>query len=138
MGQAHVIGREYKIMLRASCYAGNEDALRQHARVFWQEYIRAIGAVVFDTDGTLDEIASRRRIRFYDTPDHWLHRHGYICRERQGAGAEGREVMLKYRHPDRYMAQDQDLDAATESHGATKFEEDIKPPFQTLYSLSTK
>jgi hypothetical protein len=43
--------------------------------------------------------------------------------------------MLKFRHPDRYFAASRDL--ISEGGGQTKFEEDIKIPFQGLYSHST-
>ncbi len=45
---------------------------------------------------------------------------------------------MKFRHPDRYISQDRDMDARKIKRGTTKFEEDIKPPFLKLYSFSTK
>ena len=46
MRQAKVISREYKIMLHASRFAGNEDELRQHAQRFWYAFRQTIRQVV--------------------------------------------------------------------------------------------
>jgi hypothetical protein len=138
MRQAKVISREYKIMLQANRFAGNAVALRQQAQHFWYAFRQTIRQVVLDTDGDFDEIDTQRLLRFYDTPGQHLRQHDYICRERQDEGSGEREVMLKFRHPDRYVAQDRDLDAPSGSRSESKFEADIKRPFQPLYSLSTK
>src|SRR5262249_24084285 len=61
----------------------------------------------------------------------------YIFRERIGIDDKSREVTLKFRHPDRYIASDRCMDAQKGSRAKTKFEEDIKPPFQHLFSYST-
>jgi hypothetical protein len=74
---------------------------------------------------------------FYDTSDLCLDRNGYIFRERIDAASGQREVTLKFRHPDRYLAASQDLTPASAREARTKFEEDIKAPFQSLYSHST-
>ena len=62
----------------------------------------------------------------------------YIFRERIDVDSDERQVTLKYRHPDRYSAQDRDMD--TKKRGGdveTKFEEDVKPPFVSVFSYST-
>jgi hypothetical protein len=138
MRQAKVMSCEYKIMLHASRFAGSEDELRRQAQRFWAAYRQTIRQVVLDTDGDLDEVDRQRLVRFYDTPGQRLRQHDYICRQRQDEGSGEREVMLKFRHPDRYVAQDRHLDAPGGSRSDSKFEADIKRPFQTLYSLSSK
>jgi hypothetical protein len=60
-------------------------------------------------------------------------------RERLADGK--REITLKFRHPDRYLASDRDVRAARPKRAETKLEEDIKPtfgstPFTSLFSLS--
>ena len=132
-----VVSREYKFMLQAARFEGDEEKLRRTAREFWQEFRRAIDSVVIDTDGDLDAIEKTRLIRFYDTPSHHLNNNGYIFRERRDESSGDREVTLKFRHPDRYLAQTRGLETGTDQVTA-KFEEDIKPPFQTLYSFSSK
>jgi hypothetical protein len=46
-------------------------------------------------------------------------------------------VTLKYRHPDRYVAADRNVDPKREGRAETKFEEDVKPPFVSVFSYST-
>ena len=70
--------------------------------------------------------------------DNCLWKNDYVFRERVDMGSEIREVTLKFRHPDRYISEDRDMSAAKSGKGKMKFEEDIKLPFFTLYSLSTK
>lgn len=137
MAQKNIVSREYKLMLRSSCFAGDEDTLLRQAGAYWREMQQAIRPVVFDTDGDLARVAKRRVIRFYDTQERRLHRNAYILRERADEGSGEREVTLKCRHPDRYVVQARNLEAADAERGTSKFEEDIKPPFQSLYSLST-
>jgi hypothetical protein len=138
MKQAKVMSREYKIMLQASRFAGSADELCRHAQRFWHTSRQTIRQVVFDTDGDLDAVDTQRLIRFYDTPGQRLRQHDYLFRERQDERSGDREVMLKFRHPDRYVAQDRDLDTPGGARSESKFEADIKRPFQPLYSLSTK
>lgn len=140
-----IIGsREYKIMLKAEKFNGNEPTLLEAARSFWNGFQQAIHELVIDTDGNLDKITKRRTIRFYDTDACRLRNNAYVFRERVDIENGMREVTLKFRHPDRYIAQDRDMDAGDVKEGKTKFEEDIKPtfehkpPFLTLYSFSTK
>lgn len=137
MGQVHVMSREYKIMLRAGLFAGDTDTLVHQAGEFWQDFAQAINPHVFDTDGSLNAITKQRYIRFYDTKDQHLYNNHYIFRERIDTVSGDREVTLKFRLADRYVAQDRCMDAAKPERGKSKFEEDIKLPFQSLYSFST-
>jgi hypothetical protein len=132
-----VTSREYKIMLRPERFAGEEKRLRKKAKKFWRDFEREIRPVVVDTDGDLDKMAKRREIRFYDTPSRRLFKNSYVFRERVDESGK-REVTLKFRHPDRYLAQARDLNARASDGGTIKFEEDIKPEFQVLYSFSGK
>jgi hypothetical protein len=97
----------------------------------------AIGPIARDTDGRLG-VQERRLIRFHDTADHCLRRNDYVFRERIDETTGQREVTLKFRHPDRYLAASRDLTPASSRDARTKFEEDIKAPFHGLYSHSTK
>ena len=132
-----VISREYKVMLQPEVFAGGEQQLLDAASTFWHEFKRATDEAVGDKDGNLDRIADGRTIKFYDTKGHLLGNNSYIFRERQNIGTEKREVTLKFRHVDRYISQDRQMKAGDSDRGRTKFEEDIKPPFVTLYSFST-
>lgn len=138
-----IISREYKVMLKKELFVGAEEKLLEQAKNFWLDFKELIKDIVFDTDGSLDKIKKQRIIRFYDSADHYLRASGYVFRERVGINLKTdekgkREVTLKFRHPDRYVSQDRDMSAANTDSGKTKFEEDIKLPFRSLYSFSTK
>ena len=133
-----VISREYKIMLNKERFIGSEADLLKRAKEFWDSFKDATEGVVLDTSKSLKEIEKRRTVRFYDTPDRRLRASDYVFRERVDDANGKREVVLKFRHPDRYVAEDRNMDAADVRKGKSKFEEDIKPPFIKLYSFSTK
>ena len=139
MARSEKVGsREYKIMLRPEQFVGDEAALLTAAGRFWEAFQEAVEDLVVKVDGSLDEIENRRTIRFFDTPDHRLRRNDYVFRERIDRVLGEREVTLKFRHPDRYISQERDMEARKSSKTNTKFEEDIKPKFLKLYSYSTK
>ena len=133
-----VISREYKVMLKAERFVGPESSVMQQAGVFWDAFKGVMSELVLDIDGRLNKIGKQRLVRFYDTAGCRLRENSYVFRERVDLLAENREVVLKYRHPDRYISQARDMSAADQSKGKTKFEEDIKHPFYKLYSFSTK
>jgi hypothetical protein len=137
MGRERVISREYKVMLRALRFAGDEATLLRCAGEFWRDFGQAINSIGPDAAGGLDAVTDRRTIRFYDTADHRLNRQSYVFRERVSLETGDREATLKFRHVDRYVSQDRRMEASRADAGRTKFEEDIKPPFVTLYSFST-
>jgi hypothetical protein len=133
-----VISREYKIMLRADRFNGDEAQAIQIASQFWHQFAEAIKDQALAIEGDLTTVDKRRTIRFYDTQTTHLRQSDYVFRERCNVDTGEREVTLKFRHPDRYIAQDRNMDADRRDSGKSKFEEDIKPPFIKLYSFSTK
>ena len=141
MGRKAVTSREYKVMLRRNRFTGDEAQLLKAGGEFRRDLKKAVKGIVID--GDLARIKVRRLIRFYDTAGRHLIAGQYIFRERHDPTRDEREVTLKFRHPDRYIAEDRDMDAAAgagdgEGNAArTKFEEDIKAPFVSLYSFST-
>jgi hypothetical protein len=136
MGRQDVKSREYKVMLRADRFAGPDDTVRARIAEFWADLGRALGDRATSLDGSFEEIKHRRRVRFYDTSDHLLHESSYVFRERVDADTGAREMTLKYRHPDRYVAADREMSASGQD-AETKFEEDVKPPFASVFSFST-
>lgn len=136
MSNQIVSSREYKVMLRPGKFTGSEKGILDAAHSFWQEFAEAIAGIA-DPDADLTDIKTRRLIRFYDTRDTRLSTSGYIVRERRSTDNDLREVTLKYRHPDRYVAQDRTMKARGVKQSSTKFEEDIKAPFVSLFSFST-
>ena len=143
MRKEAVTSREYKVMLRENRFTGDEAQLLKAAGEFRRDLKKAVKAIVIEVDGDLARIKTRRLIRFYDTAGHHLIEGQYIFRERHEPITDEREVTLKFRHPDRYLAEDRDMDAAPGAGDGdgntarTKFEEDIKAPFASLYSFST-
>jgi hypothetical protein len=146
MSQKKVVSREYKMMLRARLFTGDEPQLLKTASKFSEDLTHLIRHVVLDMDGDLAEVHHRRIIMFYDTQQQILHSNYYIFRERDDIHSGAREVTLKFRHPDRYLAQHRNMKVRNHrikkskdhaSHVNMKFEEDIKPPFLSFYSFST-
>jgi hypothetical protein len=136
MQQQKIVSREYKIMLRPKLFTGAEKALLVHAHALWRDVAGKVGPVALGAAGDLSRIKTRRLITFRDTPKRRLNDARYIFRERRAENGSGREITLKFRHPDRFLAQARKMQAKA-SAAKTKFEEDIKSPFVSLYSFST-
>jgi hypothetical protein len=136
MGQK-VISREYKVMLRPQRFAGDEKALQRTAKAFWRDFARALDGGAVPAEGELGEVKAQRLIRFLDTPGRRLNAGNYIFRERCALTGGDREMTLKFRHPDRHIAAARDMAPDSSAKARTKFEEDIKAPFVSLYSFST-
>jgi hypothetical protein len=132
-----VTSREYKVMLLASRFDGGEADMRQAVDGFWAALTAALTPLDIPASGAFSEVKARRLIRFFDTDAHRLHEDSYIVREREDVQTGDREVTLKFRHPDRYVASDRSMDAAKAEDVKTKFEEDVKPPFTSVFSFST-
>ncbi len=133
----NVTSREYKVMLLASRFDGDETTLNSTIDVFWKEFGEALEALQIPVEGSFNQVKARRLIRFFDTDAHQLNADQYIVREREDVATGEREVTLKFRHADRYVAADRQMQPAEESGSKTKFEEDVKPPFVSVYSFST-
>lgn len=137
MKQRKVVSREYKVMLQAAKFAGSERQLLAASRRLWDDFSRAVVPVVFQSDGTLETIDKERLIVFLDTDAQHLRGGGYIFRVRRRLEGDRPEVTLKFRHPDRYVAESRQMKSRRISTTA-KFEEDIKAPFVSLYSYSAR
>jgi hypothetical protein len=136
MKRRKVVSREYKVMLQAPRFAGTRRQLLDTARRLWDEFSRAAGPVIADARGTLDTIEKERLIVFLDSDAQHLRAAGYIFRVRRPLDGKPPEVTLKFRHPDRYVAESRQMKSAR-LRTETKFEEDIKAPFVSLYSFSS-
>ena len=137
MSRLDVKSREYKVMLLPEPFAGGDDDIRRAGVRFWADVRTALEPIDIPTEGSFDEVKARRRIRFLDSVEHVFNSQRYVFRERIDVESSDREVTLKYRHPDRYVASDRDMRAAQTSNAETKFEEDVKPPFVSVFSYST-
>jgi hypothetical protein len=132
-----VQSREYKVMLRPEHFAGNEQTMLKTGDAFWRDFRKESADVVIEAGGDLDTIKTQRLITFFDTSKQLLNGSSYIFRQRVDLESEKRQVTLKFRHADRFLAQDRTMDASVPQGAKTKFEEDIKAPFVSLYSFST-
>jgi hypothetical protein len=137
MASRPVQSREYKVMLRPEHFAGNAKAMLKAAGAIWRDFRKETADVVIEAEGDLDRIKTERLITFLDTSTHLLNGSSYIFRERVDLESEKRQVTLKFRHADRFLAQDRTMDPSVPQGAKTKFEEDIKAPFVSLYSFST-
>src|SRR5262245_56246256 len=137
MTRRPVGSREYKVMLRPERFAGTEDEVRLVVDAFWQEVGELLAELDIPTAGSFDAVKAHRRIRFFDTAERGLNGRRYILRERIDVESEERQVTLKYRHADRYVAQDRDMEPKRQDRAESKFEEDVKPPFVSVFSYST-
>lgn len=132
-----VTSREYKVMLTPTLLDGDQAALLDAVARFWADVTTALQPLDIPTTGAFTGVKARRLIRFFDTDEHAINGRSYIIREREDIDTGEREVTLKFRHPDRYVAADRSMDAADASDVRTKFEEDVKPPFVSVFSFST-
>lgn len=131
-----VVSREYKLMLQAAKFAGPEKHLLAVADQLWEELVEAITPFVVRIDGALDTISKHRLVAFLDSRARHLCVGGYHFRVRRTLEGSRPEVTLKFRHPDRYVAEARQMKSRIRA--TVKFEEDIKPPFNSLYGFSTR
>lgn len=129
--------REYKILLKTSAFTGNESSRESKVDSYWDALKKLIedNSIERDTSGSLS-LDKSRTVSYYDvegTCD--LSNAGYSFRERVEDG--DREVSLKFRSPDQFIADYKDLSGES-SDSESKFEEDIGVPFVSVYSSSTK
>lgn len=132
-----VVSREYKLMLHPAKFAGSEQRLLAVAGEFWGELVGAIAPFVVRADGALDTISKHRLVSFLDSRAGHLWAGGYVLRLRRTLEGSRPEVTLKFRHPDRYLAESRQM-KSRRIRATIKFEEDIKPPFTSLYGFSTR
>jgi hypothetical protein len=130
-----VTARELKILLATDAFAGDPDAA---AAALEAEVLDIVeNDLDRDHDGSLAELDKERTVHFLDVPGSCaLRRSGWAFRSR--VEDDEREVTLKFRSLDRYLAADADVTPSDDSDSKTKLEEDIKPPYTSVFSRSTK
>lgn len=129
--------REYKILLNTSAFTGNTSTRASKVSNYWAVLKNVIenSSIERNTSGGLS-LEKDRTVIFYDVEGSCdLFNAGYVFRERINNG--NREVTLKYRSSDRFIATKKDMDG-TMSGWESKFEEDLAVPFISKYSFSTK
>ncbi|KAA1164743.1 hypothetical protein EU508_01065 [Pseudoalteromonas fuliginea] len=129
--------REYKILLNTSSFTGDQSSRENKVDEYWDALKELIedNSIERNTSGSLS-LNKSRTVSFYDVKGSCdLSHAGYSFRERIEEG--DREVTLKFRSADQFIAGGKDL-TGTKSGAKTKFEEDISAPFVSIYSFSTK
>src|SRR5262249_16401184 len=138
--------REYKLMLAPGKFAGEDEVAKVVDR-FWHEALKPIIDGRLDTrhDGTprskkaFKPDSEQRHVVFRDTEDCLLDHNGYSFRERvrlkNGDEKSNREVTLKFRTPDLFLASETALKGRNEE-SSTKFEEDIAPVIVSTFDQS--
>ncbi|PHR81276.1 MAG: hypothetical protein COA59_15990 [Colwellia sp.] len=129
--------REYKILLNTSSFTGNSSVRAYKVNNYWTVLKNVIenSSIERNTSGSLS-LEKDRTVIFYDVEGSCdLFNADYIFRER--IDNRNREVTLKYRSPDRFIATKKDMDG-TKAGWKSKFEEDLAAPFISKYSFSTK
>lgn len=126
-----VTSREYKLILVPNNFNGTnpDDAVND----YWSELQTLVEGEPINREmkGSLT-LAKNRTVTFYDTPGTCqLKNKDLVFRER--VENENREVVLKFRSPDRYIAGSLPI-----SGEKPKFEEDISKPFCSKFSYSAK
>jgi len=145
---AKVTSREYKVMLNPSGFTGTNPL--SSVTSLWT----ALKPVIDSTAGLKDggghryagsfSLDKTRAVRFYDTAGSnkcVLNKANYVFRERVPVSGttedtSKREVTLKYRDPDFYIASKKDL-TGEDDDSETKFEEDIGRKIVTIQNGST-
>jgi hypothetical protein len=129
--------REYKLMLDPARFAGPDPTRALDA--LWADLkARLERDLERPFTGTLTAPDKHRIVRFLDTPGACdLRTHGLVFRERADAEDGSREVTVKFRAVDRYLAAGVDV-STPERDGRSKFEQDLGAGFSSTFSQSTK
>ena len=140
--------REYKLLLDTSKFASDAPSV---ITSLWDHDLKRIIDEALDLQENGEhryskefKTSERRVVRFWDTTRPHpctLNNHGYILRERvelrgDQENPDHRKVMLKLRGPDRNRVANIDMKGSRED-AESKFEEDISPPFKSMFSVST-
>ncbi|POF28640.1 CYTH domain-containing protein [Roseibium marinum] len=78
-----------------------------------------------------------RRTTYLDTQDFELRRAGYALRLRHEKDDDDYKLTLKFRSPDLILAEDASVETTDDRRAEMKFEEDLMPPFRSVFSRSS-
>ena len=131
--QTDVGSREYKLMLDASAFVGSNP--QSVVTQYWSDLDTIITNQLNRNSNGSFSLSKNRTVMMYDTQSSCLLKNNnLIFRER--VQNNNREVTLKYRSLDRYIAGHQDM-SGTKSDAQTKFEQDLGVPYTSKFSHST-
>ena len=128
--------RELKLLLNTTRFRDSAVGADDFAALLESTIVQAGGALIPQKELKKDPV-EKRRTWFLDTPENGFRAHGWILRVREEKAGDF-TLTLKFRGPDRYVASAQDVAPAAEGPDQeSKFEEDVVPPYDALYSRST-
>lgn len=133
-----VTSREYKLMLKVSEFSYTSESA--DVNDFLDDLEAAVEAAISRNVTGSESLTKIRDVMFYDVQgDCTLQSLGYSFRERVDSGSS--EVTLKFRSPDRYISDFEDL-SATSGSAEEKLEADVgissASTFAVVYGHSTK
>ena len=130
-----ITSREYKLMLRSDRFHDREAG----AKAFWnliEFLVKKQGGEVYEKQNKSKHEEIRRTL-YLDTTALTLSRQGSILRIREESDEKEKyKITLKYRSPDRYVSASQDMSTSAKGKTKMKFEEDILPPFRSIFAHS--
>jgi hypothetical protein len=136
-GGIELDSREYKLMLRPTEFIAADP--QQAIKRFITEQLAPAVRDQWNADAANElaekrlEVGERRIVRFRDSGDCLLFRHGFAWRQRvdideHGTRADDVELTLKFRSPDAFLAAGTSLNATNDARKVeSKFEEDLGP-----------
>lgn len=130
-GNSLAIGsREYKLILAPDRFAD-----RSAGAAALRDLVHLLVAKL-DLEIEDQEEEEIRRTYYLDTAAGHMNRAGYAFRVRFEESKNEFKIALKHRTPDRYLAASKDVTSPKQEKGSAKFEEDILPPFHSMFSQS--
>ena len=88
----NVTSREYKVMLRARLFDGDEQRMHSAIDAFWTDLTAALAAIDIPCEGSFTQVKARRLIRFFDTDEHRIKRQ-YPAPARRYSQGRGRAAV---------------------------------------------
>ncbi len=119
-------------MLSTERFGKNDDILVIAER-FGEDLTRNLKGKDIEVKGKFSTVKKVREIVFYDTESLVLRKNKFVFRRRYDILKHRSNFTLKIRDIDRKLVERHRLKVANASH---KFEQDVKPEFQVLYSFS--
>jgi hypothetical protein len=127
--------REYKLILASDRFADRPKGAQAFLDIVGRFAYRA--AKKFDKQFKIECPEEEKRSTWYiDTADRHLDRAGFMLRVRHEEVDGQYKTAIKHRSVDRYIAASKNVSISRKQKKTEKFEEDILPPFRSLFSRS--
>lgn len=126
-----ITSREYKLIMNSGRFS--------HRRDTCNVFQTLIGFLADSLGGEIDrqDDEEERETSYLDTPDFRLRAAGYALRLRYEQDEDDYKLTLKFRSPDLILAEEASVETADDRRADMKFEEDLMPPFRSVFSRSS-